>query len=137
MKILTLNECKQDWSDRKASFKSPFPEKTMELSYFKNRSGLIAVSCDYGDHIILPSGKTMEFNDFWEDVDSDHRSDLTPVQEASLKRALERFNATPVGDIVRSYSRNRKIQERLNGTEPIPERRVLSEDVLVVVADFD
>ena len=109
----------------------------MELVYYKNRSGLIAVSCDFGDLIILPTGKVMENSEFWEEVGEDLRSQLTPPQEAALKRAIERIDTRPVGDIVRQYSRDKRTQDRLNGIEHEPVYRKLSEDVMVVVADFD
>lgn len=109
----------------------------MELFYYRNRSGLISVSCDQGDTIVLPSGKVMEHNEFWEDTTDDLRAELTPEQEAALQRQLARQDNSEMGQIVRRFSRNRKDQERLDGVEPDPVRRRLSADVLVIVADFD
>ena len=107
------------------------------LFYYRNRSGLVAVSCDEGDTIILPNGKVMEHNDFWEDAQEDLRAELTPQQEAALKRAEARVDNSEMGQIIRKYSRSRKEQERLDGVEHEPIRRKPSDDVLVVVADFD
>ena len=108
-----------------------------DLFYYRNRSGLIAVSFDQGDTIILPSGKLMDHTEFWEDVSEDLRAELTPQQEATLARNVEKEDKTEMGQIIRRYKQRRKLQERLDGQEPEPVYRTLSDDVKVVVADFD
>lgn len=108
----------------------------MDLTYFKNRSGMVAVSYDGGDTIIIPSGKTMDHNVFWEDVADDLRSELTPEQEGPLQRAIARYDSSPMGDIIRTYGRNRKLAERLDGIEPEPVYRKLPDSVRVIVSDL-
>lgn len=110
---------------------------SVDLCYFRNRSGLVAVSCDEGDTLILPTGKIMEFNEFWEDVEEDLKSQLTTPQDAALQRMIARIDQSEIGGIVRTYSRNKRIQERLDGVDHEPVYRTLSPDAIVVVADFD
>lgn len=108
-----------------------------DLFYYRNRTNLVAVSCDQGDTIVLPSGKVMECNNFWEEVTENLRSELTPAQESEILVQMASIDTSPVGEIVRRFSRNRKAQERLDGISKEPEYRKLPDDVMVVVADFD
>ena len=109
----------------------------IELLYYRNPTGLIAVSFDQGETIILPSGKRMPLTQFWEELPEDYRSDLTKEQESLLKVHLEIEDKSEMGQIVRRYRQRRIVQERLDGITPDPTYRKVSADVLVVVADFD
>lgn len=108
-----------------------------ELFYYRNPTGLIAVSFDQGETIVLPSGKRMEYTHFWEELPDDHHSELTPEQDAVLKSHLEIEDKSEMGQIIRKYRQRRLLQERLDGITPEPTYRKLPEDVMVVVADFD
>ncbi len=95
---------------------------------------MVAVSCDQGDHIIIPSGRVMEGNPFWLDADGGLNDKLTMEQTDALQRALNRFDSSPLGEITRNFSRNRKAQERLDGIVEEKEHRVLSDNAKVIMS---
>ena len=102
--------------------------------YYRNRAGAIAVSVDDGDTLVLPNGRTIEVNAMWEETDPDEGALSEPQREA-----VRNVQVPGVLDsIVKNYSRGRKLASRDYGPGPEgrPIRR-LSEDVLVVKADFD
>jgi len=109
----------------------------IELYYYRNNSGMVAVSADEGDTIIVPTGNVLPPSAAWEEVQEDLRSELNAVQEASVKRFIENYDDSPVAGVVRKFARNRAIQERLDGIEHERVYRKLPADVLVVVAEFD
>jgi hypothetical protein len=65
--------------------------KTEEILYFTTPKGLVAVSLDEGETIVLPSGKTMKPTEVWEEASTDLIDKLTPIQRA----ALDTFRAAP------------------------------------------
>ena len=114
----------------------------MEPVYYRNCAGMIAISVDDGDSLVLPNGRVIETNSMWEETEPAPQS-LTERQQEILKKVTDQETANDkasavLAGIVKGYSRTRRIVDRDFGPGPEdrPIRR-LSEDVLVVLADFD
>lgn len=110
--------------------------KKEDLTYYQNPTGLIAVSYNQGETIILPSGKEMEITQFWEELSDDLFESLNDVQTRILKGEWDK-NGDDIGQIARRFRINKNKEDTANGNNKPPVHRKLSDNVLVVVADFD
>jgi len=62
--------------------------KTEDIIYYTTPKGLVAVSLDEGETIILPGGKTMPPTEVWEEAATDLKDKLTPVQREAVDKFL-------------------------------------------------
>jgi hypothetical protein len=64
---------------------------TLDLIYFVNPKGWVAVSFDEGETLVIPDGRKITVNPVWEEVD-DLEDQLSPKQQAELVK----FRARPL-----------------------------------------
>lgn len=109
------------------------------LYYYRNRSGLVAVSYDEGTHIIVPTGRILEVFDAWQDVVDDCYGELNADQLRTLERMKSVERDDPIGHIINRYARDRRDVERRDGTGDAPNFRIrpVPEWALVVAASFN
>ena len=76
----------------------------MQPVYFRNCSGLLAVSTDDGETIFLPDGRKIALNDKWIEVAGDFRQLISSKQEQALRRIeQEADKAAEALEILRSF----------------------------------
>lgn len=139
VEILNLDEYREKWHDKASDFKSAYQVKHMELSYYCNRSGLVAVSYDEGNNIILPTGRIIELIDTWEEVSDDCHGDLNEEQLRILSRMQITQRTDLMGHIINQYSRDRREVERRDGTGDNHNYKIreVPEGALVVSSSFN
>lgn len=109
---------------------------TDDLYYLTNPSGLVAVSHDRGETIIIPSGKVMHAIPPWEEVSEDLFSQLTDKQREVLAMFINHPEPTGMDKIIRDYQKRRDAYEQKHqivhdAPRPLP----MSDRVAVVKAD--
>jgi hypothetical protein len=110
--------------------------------YYRNRTGLVAVSYDEGDTLILPTGKVVESwtmaEGAWEETPEDLFSVLSDKQREALEILVAAQDDSEMGEIVANYTKARKAMARQPNAPPreVVYRR-LGEAHLVVKSDFD
>lgn len=111
----------------------------MELFYYRNRSGLVAVSYDDGVNIILPTGRIIGLIDAWEEVPDDCHGELNADQLRILEKVQSRTRTDQMGHLINRYSLSRREVERLEGTGDEHNYRIreIPEGARVVVASFN
>jgi len=109
------------------------------MYYYRNRSGLVAVSYDEGTNIILPTGRIIELIDAWEEVTEDCHDELNADQIRILALMQTTIRDDPMGHIINRYARDRRDVERRDGTGPENSYKIreLPEGARVVVASFN
>jgi len=112
---------------------------SIPLYYFRNRSGLVAVSYDEGVNIILPTGRIIELIDAWKEVDEDCHKELNDDQLRILTRMQSATRDDQMGRIINRYARDRRDVERRDGTGIEHNFRIrdIPEGARVVVASFN
>lgn len=110
----------------------------MSLNYYRNRSGLVAVSYDDGDTVVVPTGRVLEVTEAWTDVEDDCHAELTPEQLRILERMVPLQRTDELGGIISRFSRNRRAVERRDGTGATDNYRIrpIPENAGVVVSAF-
>lgn len=63
----------------------------LDLIYYTNPKGWVAISFDEGETIVLPMGKKIPVNPVWEEDGDDLEAELSPLQQAELVK----FRARP------------------------------------------
>jgi len=63
----------------------------LDLIYYTNPKGWVAISFDEGETIVLPMGKKIPVNPVWEEEGDDMEDKLSPSQ----REALVKFRAQP------------------------------------------
>jgi len=112
----------------------------LDIFYYENPRGGVAVSVDDGEHLVIPSGRVLLAEDtVWDEVSSDLESKLTAAQAEVLRQAREDFAA--MGDIdlmVEAFRRRRLSEEQRNPVYKAPgKHRQLPESALVVMSEPD
>lgn len=109
------------------------------LYYYRNRSGLVAVSYDEGTNIILPTGRIIEWIEAWEEVAEDCHGELNADQIRILEKMQAVKRDGPMGHIINRYARDRRDVEHRDGTGPENAYRIreIPEGARVVVASFN
>jgi hypothetical protein len=111
---------------------------SIPLYYYRNRSGMVAVSYDEGNNIIIPTGRIIELIDAWEEVPEDCRSELNADQLRILESMQKSQRTDAMGHIINSFGReNRDAQRRDVGPDNSYRIRELPESARVVVASFN
>lgn len=112
---------------------------SIPLYYYRNRSGMVAVSYDEGTHIIIPTGRVLEVFDAWQEVTEDCREELNADQLRILERMQEVTRDDLMGHIINKYARDRRDVERRDGTGDEHNYRIrqVPESARVVVASFN
>jgi hypothetical protein len=107
----------------------------IQLFYYRNRSDMVAVSYDEGNHIILPTGRVIEWFDAWEDVLEDCHAELNADQLRILAAVLPKQRDDEMGRIINRYARARRDVEHHDRIGESPNRvREVSEWARVVVS---
>lgn len=138
MDVLNLDEYRREWQNKAHDFKSPYQVKPMELFYYRNRSGLVAVSYDDGVNIILPTGRIIELIDAWEEAEDCH-AELNADQLRILEKVQSMTRTDTMGHIINRHALSRREMERLDGTGDEHNYRIreIPEGARVVVASFN
>jgi hypothetical protein len=110
--------------------------RTDEIIYFTTARGLVAVSLDEGETIILPSGKTMAPTEVWEESPVELPDRLNETQRASLDKFLSCDGMTEIEKLVWKMRKGRLSTARNYKTPPKEHRDVVG-DVLVVKSEID
>jgi hypothetical protein len=67
----------------------------IDLLYYRNRSGAVAVSADDGEQVIIPSGRTLPWREAWTEDDGDLRAELSEPQVKAITLAEQEIWAKP------------------------------------------
>lgn len=108
----------------------------IDLFYYRNRTGLVAVSYDEGNTIVVPAGRVIPVTDAWEEVTDDCSTELTPEQRKTLDTMLPRQRTDEMGHIINAFSRRRRIVEARDGVNTESRVRPIPEGASVVVSDI-
>lgn len=109
------------------------------LYYYRNRSGLVAVSYDEGNNIIIPTGRVIEIIDAWEEDPGDCHKELNHDQVRILDEMILKQRDDEMNGIINKFSRMRRDVGRREGTwdDNSYKIRDLPDNAKVVVAEFD
>lgn len=107
-----------------------------DIIYYTTEKGLVAVSLDEGETIVLPTGKRMPPTEAWEETSEDLESRLTDAQKRALRVALGKPEMSEVGALAWKH-RKRVIHDNRAYVQHEAPRREVRESALVVSSDFE
>jgi hypothetical protein len=114
----------------------------MEILYYTNGRGGLAISIDGGEHVVIKTGRRLLLRDTrWEETD-DESIPLSPEQEAAVEAALAELAALSedqkeLNDLVVKYRKRRLRHAKTHPTrEPEKRHRKLPPSVMVEYASL-
>ncbi len=115
----------------------------LEVLYYSNGHGGVAISVDGGEYVIVRTGRRLLLSETkWEEADEDEVGLLSPEQETAIDDVeRERAAMTPeqsvMSEIVLNYRRRRLREAQINPTaKPEKPKREVDPSVMVEYSDL-
>lgn len=107
-----------------------------DIIYYETAKGLVAVSLDEGETIILPSGKTMPPTEMWEESPIDLKDKLNALQLEAVEKFLAQPGMTELEQIAWRHHK-RALGVAKDYKPPAPEYPEVPMDAVVVKSEDD
>lgn len=116
--------------------------RQVEVLYYTNGKGAVAISVDEGEHVVIPNGRVlMRAETVWEE--SGEPGPLSESQQRALQEAQDELGAmsdaeSDLNDIVVAFRKRRMREEQLHPTRsPEKAHRRVSSSAMVEFSDLE
>jgi len=108
----------------------------LDLIYYVNPKGWIAISFDEGETLIIPDGRRVTVNPVWEEESDDLEEQLSPKQQAELVKFRARPPMTEAEQTAWDIRKMRLNHSRIYA-QPEAARPKIPESAMVITSALD